>query len=94
MRARRNSCSTLIACADPPSARRHGVGDEDIEHAYRQAVAWVELGEEPPRYLVVGPDRSGNVLEVVVILVDAGVLAIHAMPLRPSTQRELFGEED
>ena len=77
-----------------PSARRHGVRDEDIEHAYMQAVAWVDLGEDPPRDLVVGPDRTGNLLEIVVILVDAGVLAIHAMPLRPSTQRELFGEED
>jgi hypothetical protein len=52
------------------------------------------LGEDPPRYLVVGPDRFGNLLEIVVILVDAGVLAIHAMPLRPSTQRELFGGQD
>jgi hypothetical protein len=43
---------------------------------------------------VVGPDRSGNLLEVVVIPVDAGVLAIHAMPLRQSTQHELLGEED
>lgn len=77
-----------------PSARRHGVRDNDIDHALNQAVAWVELGEDPPRYLVVGPDRAGNLLEVVVILVDAGVLAIHAMPLRRSTQRELFGEED
>ncbi|MGH2886838.1 MAG: hypothetical protein ACRDPA_29795, partial [Solirubrobacteraceae bacterium] len=77
-----------------PSARRHGVRDEDINHAFSQAVAWVELGEDPPRYLVVGPDRAGNLLEVVVILVDAGVLAIHAMPLRPSTQRELFGDAD
>ena len=59
-----------------------------------QAVAWVDLGEDPPRDLVVGPDRTGNLLEIVVILVDAGVLAIRAMPLRPSTQRELFGEED
>jgi hypothetical protein len=50
--------------------------------------------DDPPRYLLVGPDRSGNLLEVVVILVEAGVPAIHAMPLRPSTQRELFGEED
>ncbi len=76
------------------SARQHGVRDEDINHAQRQAVAWIELADDPPRYLVVGPDRSGNLLEVVVILVDAGVLAIHAMPLRPNTQRELFGEED
>ena len=77
-----------------PSARRHGVRDEDIDHAHRQAVAWVELGEDPPRYLVVGPDCSGNLLEVVVILIDAGALAIHAMPLRRTTQRELFEEED
>jgi hypothetical protein len=77
-----------------PLARRHGVRDDDIKHALSQAVAWVELGEDPSRYLVVGPDRAGNLLEIVVILLDAGVLAIHAMPLRPSTQRELFGEED
>ena len=54
----------------------------------------MELGEEPPRYLLVGPDRADNLLEVVVILVAAGVLAIHAMPLRRSTQNELFGEGD
>ena len=77
-----------------PSARRHGVRDEDINHALSQAVAWVELGEEPPRYLVVGPDRARNLLEVVVILVAGGVLAIHPMPLRRSTQNELFGEGD
>jgi hypothetical protein len=77
-----------------PSALRHGIRDQDINHAHRQAVAWVELGEDPPGYPVVGPDRSGNLLEVVVILVDAGVLAIHAMPLPPSTHGELFGEQD
>ena len=37
------------------SARRHGVADEDIDHAYRQSVTWVELGDDPPRYLVVVP---------------------------------------
>jgi NADPH:quinone reductase-like Zn-dependent oxidoreductase len=42
----------------------------------------------------VGPDRAGNLLEVVVILADVGALTIHAMPLRSSTQRELFGEGD
>ena len=77
-----------------PSSRRHGVDDDGINHAFSQTVAWVELGEDPPRYLVVGADRAGNLLEVVVILVDAGVLTIHAMPWRRSTQRELSGEED
>ncbi len=73
------------------SARRHGVLDEDIEHAYEYAVEWVELGDDPPRYLVVGPARAGNLLELVVMEADGGELMIHAMALRRSTEHELFG---
>jgi hypothetical protein len=76
------------------SARRHDVPDEDIDHAYRQAVMWVELGDDPPRYLVVGPDHSGNLLELVVIGAELSDFVIHAMALRRSTQRELFGGEE
>jgi hypothetical protein len=43
------------------SARRHRVADDDIEHAYDHATVWVELGDDPLRYLMVGPDRSGNI---------------------------------
>lgn len=50
-------------------------------------------GDDPPRYLVAGPDRSGNLLELVVIEVRETALVIHAMALRPSTERELFGGE-
>ncbi|MEP6462755.1 MAG: hypothetical protein ABJC62_04925 [Frankiaceae bacterium] len=75
------------------SARRHHVSDVDSIHAYEHAVTWVELGDDPPRYLVVGPDRSGNLLELVVIEVRATALVIHAMALRRSTERELFGGE-
>jgi hypothetical protein len=42
---------------------------------------------------VVGPDRSGNLLELVVIEVRAAALVIHAMALRRSTEREVFGGE-
>lgn len=45
----------------------------------------------PPRYLVVGPDRSAKLLELVVIAVRDSELVIHAMALRCSTERELFG---
>lgn len=55
---------------------------------------WVELGDDPPRYLVVGPDRSANLLELVVIGTDVSDFVIHAMALRRSTQRELFGGEE
>jgi hypothetical protein len=76
------------------AARRHGVADADIEHAYEQAVAWIELGDDPPRYLLIGPDRAGNLLELVIIEPGAAAaLVIHAMPLRRSTQREVFGDE-
>ncbi len=75
------------------SARRHRVSDEDIAHAYSQAIAWVELGDDPPRHLVVGSSRSGNLLELVVIEARETELVIHAMPLRQNTERELFGGE-
>lgn len=76
------------------SARRHRVADDDIEHAYDHATVWVELGDDPLRYLMVGPDRSGNMLELVVIrTVELDELVIHAMALRRSTEREVFGRE-
>jgi hypothetical protein len=50
------------------------------------SVAWAELGDDPPRYLVVGPDRSGNLLELVVLHAQGDELVIHAMTLRRATQ--------
>jgi len=85
--------TTLIPCGHHRPARRHRVADEDIAHAYERAITWVGLGDDPPRYLVAGPDRSGNLLELVVIEVRETALVIHAMALRPSTERELFGGE-
>lgn len=73
------------------SARRHGIADEDIVHAYAHAIGWVRLGDDPPRYLLAGGDRAGNLLELVVIGVPDDPLVIHAMPLRKSTEQELFG---
>ena len=75
------------------SARRHQVPDEDISHAYEHPVAWVELGDDPLRYLLAGADRAGNLLELVVLAVQDDELVIHAMALRPSTRRELFGDD-
>lgn len=43
------------------SARKHGITDGDIEHAWSNAIRLVEydyLGEE--RLLVIGPDRHGR----------------------------------
>lgn len=38
-------------------------------------------------------DPAGKQLELVVIEVRETALVIHAMALRPSTERELFGGE-
>jgi len=73
------------------SARRHGVVDEDINHAIDHALALEDAGEDPDRWLVIGPDRAGNLLEVVVMTtVEDTQLAIHAMPMRAKF-RKLLG---
>jgi hypothetical protein len=76
------------------SARRHGVPDDDITHAYINAIAWLELDDDPPRYLVAGPNTAGNLLELVLLETGDGALVIHAMPLRTSTRRALFDDSE
>jgi hypothetical protein len=49
------------------SALRHGIPSEDIQHAVINAVAVDEVGDDPVRWLVLGPDRAGNLLELVVM---------------------------
>ncbi len=70
------------------SARKHGVGDEDIEHAVRNPLRVIP-GEG--RDLIIGADRAGRLLEVVVLdeEPDEEPIVIHAMPLRPKFQRYL-----
>jgi len=56
-------------------------------------VAWIELGDDPVRFLVAGIDRSGNLLELVVMAVQDDEFVIHAMAMRSSIRRELFGDD-
>ncbi len=71
-----------------PSARKHGVADEDIHHAIHHALAIEDAGEDPDRWLVSGSDRAGNPLEVVVLITIEGTqLAIHAMTMRAKFRR-------
>lgn len=70
-------------------ARRHGIEDADIVHAVENALAVEDADEDPDRWLAIGPDRAGNLLEVVVLVTDERQLAIHAMPMRPKFRRLL-----
>ncbi len=73
-----------------PSARRHGVGDADMLHAIENALAVEDAGEDPDRWLVIGPDAAGNLLEVVVLISREGAQqVIHAMAMRPAYRRLL-----
>jgi hypothetical protein len=73
-----------------PSARRHGVEDDDILHAIEHSMVVDDVGEDPDRWLVIGPDRSANLLEVIVLVTAEGdVVIIHAMPLRAVYRRLL-----
>jgi hypothetical protein len=70
------------------SARKHGIRDEDMLHAIRHP-ARVVPGDG--RDLVIGADRAGRLLEVVVLDDDPDEepIVIHAMPLRPKFDRFL-----
>lgn len=66
------------------SARKHGVDDADIVHAYENAIRIVEYeynGED--RVLVIGADRTGRLLELVAVPVGEPNRIIHADALRP-----------
>jgi len=54
------------------------VADDDIRHAVDHALVIEDIGEDPDRWLVLGPDRAANMLEVVVLTTVEGTqLAIH-----------------
>ncbi len=58
--------------------------EADLRHAVEHAIYAGDLEDGGPlRVLYLGPDRAGNLLEVVVIERDDGSeLAIHAMKMR------------
>jgi len=66
------------------------VADDDMLHAIEHALAVEDLAEDPDRWLVLGPDRAANLLEVIVLVTREGdELIIHAMPLRRAYRRLL-----
>ena len=72
-----------------PSSRRHGIDDEDIHHCVEHALVIEEIGDDPLRFLVLGPDRAGNLLELVILDRPQGPSVIHAMKMRERYRRYL-----
>lgn len=67
-----------------PSARRHGINDEDIRHALRNAR---QIEDHDDIFIAIGGDRSGRLLEIGFVERDDEVIVIHAMPARPKHLR-------
>ena len=65
------------------SAHRHGVHDEDIRHALELHVDAFDVGEGMT--MVIGPDRTGTLIEVGVVELYQGRCVVHAM--RPARAR-------
>lgn len=63
------------------SARKHGIGQDDAVHAIEHALVVAE--DDDTKCLYLGPDRAGNLLEVVSVLrEDGSEVVIHAMRMR------------
>jgi hypothetical protein len=71
-----------------PSARKHRIADEDIEHAVTNAMTIDDQQDDTRIYL--GPSRTGDLLEVVsIVRADGSELVVHAMRMRPKYRRLL-----
>lgn len=66
------------------SARKHGISDADIRHAWTHALrVVVQDYDGQDRLLVLGPARDGALLELVAISADRPYRIIHADRMRP-----------
>jgi hypothetical protein len=82
-----------FCCGDPAVEPPARIDDEDIQQGVEHALVVEEVGEDPLRFLVLGPDRAGNVLELVILDRPHGPAVIHAMKMRPKYRRLLPGSE-
>ena len=66
------------------SARRHGISEEDVRHACRNAIRVTRLDD---LLMFVGAGYSGLMLEVGVSTRCEAPRIVHAMPARPEYLR-------
>ena len=62
------------------SARKHGVSDNDMLHAYRNPVRVFDLDG---LVILIGGDESGRLLEIGVVAGEGVEFIVHAMEARP-----------
>ena len=61
------------------SARKHGIPDDDMTHAYRNPIRAFEFDDLT---MLIGAGQRGRMLEVGVAVGDGVEFIVHAMPAR------------
>jgi hypothetical protein len=64
-----------------PSARKHGIPDDEVLHAFNNPLRAEDLDEGLT--MLIGADHAGNLLEIGVAESDEGPVIVHALPARP-----------
>jgi len=67
------------------NARKHDIGNDDILHAYNRPIRVEDLDEG--LLMLIGPDRTGRLLEVGAVSGSDGLVIVHAMGARPKYLR-------
>lgn len=67
------------------SARKHGISDADMTHAFNNPILVEDL--DGGFTMFIGGDRAGNLLEIGVIDGQDGPVIVHAMTARPQYLR-------
>jgi hypothetical protein len=62
------------------SARKHGVTDDDMLHAYRNPMRFFDLDDGLT--MIIGVSEAATLLEVGVVQGDSAPVIVHAMPAR------------
>ncbi len=63
------------------SARKHGINDDDMLHAYRNPIRVFDLDDLT---MLIGPDASARLLEIGVAEAEGIEFVVHAMAARPN----------
>ena len=61
------------------SARKHGIEDENMLHAYRNPIRVFDLGDV---LMLIGADENGRILEIGIAEGEGIEFVVHAMPAR------------
>jgi hypothetical protein len=61
------------------SARKHGLTDDDMLHAYRNPIRVFEVDDLT---MLIGPDHATRLLEIGVASAEGIEFIVHAMPAR------------